>query len=130
MTRFLTKEEILFAHTTQIQLFGGSDGLRDMGLLESALAMPEASLGGQYLHSGIFEQAAAYMFHLVSNHPFVDGNKRTGTVASLTFLKLNGYELEKGIDDALEELVLSVAQGETDKSTIAAFLRQHSVPQK
>ena len=132
MTLFLTQEEVLRAHETQIILYGGSTGIRDIGLLESALSMPQASFGGTFLHADHYEMAAAYLFHIVSNHPFVDGNKRTGTVAALTFLDLNGYWFDKeddsNLDTALEELVLSVACGETGKDKIAAFFRNHCPP--
>ena len=132
MTLFLTQEEVLRAHETQIALFGGSSGIRDLGLLESALSMPQASFGGTYLHADIYEMAAAYLFHIVSNHPFIDGNKRTGMVAAVTFLDLNGYWFNEGndaeLDDALESLVLSVACGETGKDEIAAFFREHCPP--
>ena len=132
MTQFLTQDEVLLAHATQIERHGGSSGIRDMGLLESALAMPRASFGGIYLHGDIYAMAAAYLFHIVSNHPFVDGNKRTGTVAALTFLDLNGYWFDVkddfNIDTALETLVLSVACGETGKEEIAAFFRKHCPP--
>jgi death-on-curing protein len=129
MTLFLTKEEVLLAHETQIASHGGSTGIRDMGLLESALAMPQASFGGIFLHSNLYEMAAAYLFHIVSNHPFVDGNKRTGMVAALTFLDMNGYWFNENnatdLDDALESLVLSVACGESEKDEIATFFRKH-----
>jgi len=132
MTLFLTQEEVLRAHETQIALYGGSTGIRDIGLLESALSMPQASFGGTYLHSNLYEMAAAYLFHIVSNHPFVDGNKRTGMVAAITFLDMNGYwfneENEKKLDDALEALVLSVACGEIGKDEIATFFRKHCPP--
>ena len=100
-----------------------------MGLLESALAMPSASFDGTYLHADIYTMAAAYLFHIVSNHPFVDGNKRAGMVVALTFLDMNGYwfneKSESDLDDALESLVLSVACGETGKDEIATFFRKH-----
>jgi death-on-curing protein len=132
MTQFLTQEEVLLTHETQIARYGGSTGIRDMGLLASALAMPQTSFGGTYLHSDHYEMAAAYLFHIVSNHPFIDGNKRTGTVAALTFLDMNGYWFgEKDIDmldDALEALVLSVASGETRKDEIATFFRKYCPP--
>jgi len=83
---FLTLDDILESHQNQIETYGGSHGVRDIGLLESAIAQPEASFGGQYLHADIFEMAAAYLYHLVMNHPFVDGNKRVGLEASLIFL--------------------------------------------
>jgi death-on-curing protein len=129
MTRFLTKKKVLRIHETQIVKYGGSTGIRDIGLLESALAMPQASFGGTFLHADHYEMAAAYLFHIVSNHPFVDGNKRTGTVAALTFLDLNGYwfneENESELDADLESLVLSVACGESGKDEVAAFFRKH-----
>ena len=124
MTLFLTQEEVLRAHETQIARYGGSTGIRDLGLLESALSMPEASFGGTYLHADHYAMAAAYLFHIVSNHPFLDGNKRTGTATALFFLTLNGIDHDID-DDALESLVLSVACGETGKDEIAAFFRKH-----
>ena len=132
MTLFLTQEEVLRAHETQIARYGGSTGIRDLGLLEPALSMPQASFGGTYLHADHYEMAAAYLFHIVSNHPFIDGNKRTGMVAALTFLDMNGYWFdnvdESSLDSALEELVLSVARGETGKEEIVTFFRKHCPP--
>jgi len=133
MTLFLTQEEVLRAHETQIAMYGGSTGIRDIGLLESALSMPQVSFGGTYLHSDLYEMAAAYLFHIVSNHPFVDGNKRTGMVAAITFLDMNGYWFDEkdrdNLGNVLETLVLSVARGETGKDEIAAFFRTHCCPQ-
>ena len=97
MTLFLTQEEVLLAHETQIERYGGSTGVRDLGLLESALAMPSASFGGTYLHADIYARAAAYLFHIVSNHPFVDGNKRTGTVGAFRCLRRNGKRRNRRI---------------------------------
>jgi death-on-curing protein len=94
-------------------------------MLQSALAAPSASFGGAYLHEDIFAKAAAYLFHIAENHPFVDGNKRTGTAAMLTFLAVNGHNVKAGVED-LEKLVLDVAEGGTGKPEIAAFLRKHS----
>ena len=127
MPRFIKLQRVLQIHDSQIELFGGSNGIRDMGLLDSALAMPQVSFGGIFMHSDIYAMAAAYLFHIVSNHPFLDGNKRTGTAVALFFLKLNGVDHD--IDDAaLESLVLSVACGETGKDEIAAFFRKHCPP--
>lgn len=122
---FLQIEEILAIHRDQIERYGGSMGLRDAGLLESAAAMPQADFGGQYLHTDLFEMASAYLFHIVQNHPSVDGNKRAGTAAAIVFLAMNGVELDVD-NDELAEFVLSVARGERDKATIAAFLRSHA----
>jgi death-on-curing protein len=89
--------------------------VRDCGLLQSAAAMPAASFGGKFLHSDLCEMAAAYLFHIVQNHPFLDGNKRVGAVAAYVFLALNNVRITAGID-AYAELVLSVARGETAKT--------------
>lgn len=122
-TLFLTLEEVLALHANQIERYGGIHGLRDSGLLSSALAMPQASFGGKYLHPTIYEMAAAYLFHLAQNHPFLDGNKRIGLAAALAFLGLNDLELEAD-DDALFDLVLRVATGTRSKAEIAVFLQQ------
>jgi death-on-curing protein len=86
--------------------------------------MPQASFGGQLLHSDVFEMAAAYIFHIVENHPFADGNKRVGAMAAFTFLKLNGLTLVVG-EAEFEDVVLAVAQGKMGKAAIAEFLRKH-----
>jgi death on curing protein len=122
---FLSLPELLQIHKDQIERYGGSLGVRDMGLLQSAAAMPQAGFGGQYLHSDILEMAAAYLYHIVQNHPFVDGNKRVGAAAADVFLALNGIELTASEDD-YEQLVMSVAQGLVAKSAVTAFLRDHS----
>ncbi len=83
---FLTLDEVIEIHRDMIERYGGSFGIRDEGLLESAVAMPQAGFGEQYLHADVFEMAAAYLFHIVRNHPFVDGNKRTGAWPRSPFL--------------------------------------------
>ncbi|WP_293253487.1 MULTISPECIES: type II toxin-antitoxin system death-on-curing family toxin [unclassified Microcoleus] len=88
--RFISLDEVLELHEDQISSFGGTSGVRDEGLLESALAQPQATFGGQLLHPTISEQAAAYLYHLAMNHPFIDGNKRTAFAVADTFLRLNG----------------------------------------
>lgn len=123
---FLRIEDVLRIHEDQIERYGGGSGLRDPGLLASAVETPRAGFGGRSLHGDLFEMAAAYLFHIVQNHPFVDGNKRTGAVAALVFLDLNGVEIEID-EDALVEHVLAVAQGRATKPEIAAFLRRHAV---
>ena len=126
---FLTLDEVLSLHADQVARYGGSTLVRDVGLLESALAMPAAAFGGELLHSSLAEQAAVYLFHLVKNHPFDDGNKRTGLVAMLAFLGLNSRRLEAP-DDDLTDLVLGVAEGRVTKAEVAVFVRRHTVPQK
>ena len=123
---FLTFNEVLQIHQDQLGRYGGSAGIRDIGLLQSALAQPKATFGGQFLHADLFEMAAAYLFHIVQSHPFIDGNKRVGAVASIVFLNLNDRDI-KATNDELEALVLSVAQGKTDRATIVEFFRERSV---
>lgn len=124
---FLTLEQVLAIHADQIHRYGGSRGIRDLGLLQSALAMPGASFGGQYLHPTLHEMAAAYLFHLAQNHPFIDGNKRIGLAAAIAFLGLNDVWLEAGAEE-LVETVLNVARGVIGKPEIAVFLRDRCVP--
>jgi death-on-curing protein len=121
---FLSVDEVLAIHQDQIQRYGGSDGLRDWNLLDSAVAQPRVTFEGAFLHADLFEMAAAYLFHLTQNHPFVDGNKRVGAAAALVFLELNGVELTIE-DDALVDLVLRVAQGQVSAAEIAAFFCDH-----
>jgi death-on-curing protein len=124
MPVFFGVSDVLDFHTEQIELYGGVHGLRDIKLLESALAMPMAGFENDYLHVFPFEMAAAYMFHLIQDHPFIDGNKRTGLATCLYFLGMNGKEIEVAPDD-LERFVRSVAEGTVQKSEIARFLQEH-----
>ena len=121
---FLTLDDIIESHQNQIETYGGSHGIRDIGLLESAIAQPEASFGGQYLHADIFQMAAAYIYHLVMNHPFVDGNKRVGLEAALIFLEIDNENL-KASDQELVDLVLKTTAGQVGKREIAEFFRSH-----
>ena len=123
---FLNLSEVLEIHQDQLIRYSGSAGVRDIDLLKSALSMPEATFGGEYLHTDIFEMAAAYLFHIVKNHPFIDGNKRVGAVASLVFLALNGYDFTASQDD-FAAFVLAVAKGELDKAEVTDFIRKWSV---
>jgi death-on-curing protein len=118
---FLTLDEVLAIHADQIRRYGRSHGVRDMGLLSSALAMPQASFGGVYLHTSLAEMAAAYLFHVAQNHPFVDGNKRAALAAALAFIWLNDQRLDAG-EDELTELVLGIAAGRVSKSEAAVFI--------
>ena len=124
---FLSLADLLTIHKDQIGRYGGSHGIRDQGLLESALAQPLATFGGEYLHNGLYEMAAAYLYHIVQNHPFIDGNKRAGAVCAYVFLRMNHIELTAS-EEAFESLVLAVASGQADKAQAAAFLEQHSRP--
>ena len=118
---FLTVDEALAIHADQIRRYGGSHGLRDLGLLGSALAMPQASFDGVYLHTSLAEMAAAYLFHLAQNHPFVDGNKRAALAVALAFIWLNDRRVEAD-EDELTELVMGVAAGRVGKSEVAVFI--------
>ncbi len=121
---FLSLEQVLRLQANLIEVYGGTAGIRDLGLVQSALAMPQASFGGQVLHPTLFDQAAAYLYHLVQNHPFVDGNKRIGAASALVFLAMNDTQIT-GDEDGLVALTLSVACGETGKTEIATWFRDH-----
>lgn len=125
---FLKLDEVLEIHQDQIERYGGSAGIRDIGLLQSALAIPSASYGGQYLHTDIFEMAAAYLFHIVQGHPFIDGNKRVGAMSAFIFLSMNNIFISAS-ESSFETLVFHIAKGKTEKSAIAKFFRQHSKSQ-
>ncbi len=122
---FLTLADMLEIHADQIALYGGDAGVRDLGLLESALAQPRASLDGRLLHTDLFEMAAAYLFHIVQNHPFIDGNKRAGLIAALVFLDDNGVEIEAARGE-FYDLTITVAKGNLEKAKIAEFMRNHA----
>jgi len=122
---FLTLDEVLALHADQITRYGGRPGIRDIRLLESALAAPNASFGGQRVYRDISEMAAVYLFHVVQNHPFVDGNKRAGLMAMLAFLGLNRRRLTAGSTE-LAELVQGIASGRISKAEAAVFIQHHT----
>ncbi len=124
--RFLELAEVLEIHQSRIQKYGGKDGIRDLGLLQSALAQPSAGFADKYFHTDLYEMAAAYLFHLSRNHPFLDGNKRTALACCLVFLAYNEIEI-KTESAELEELTVQAAQGSIEKVQIADFLRKHSI---
>jgi death-on-curing protein len=119
---FLTLAEVIEIHTDQIQRYGGSDGVRDMSLLSSAVAMPYASFSGSFLHDDIYEMAAAYAFHICQNHPFVDGNKRTALASALVFLELNGISISD-IKGKLYNAMINLATGKINKTEFAKLLK-------
>jgi len=121
---FLDIEHSMRLHRSLIETYGGSEGIRDVGLLHSAIATPQASFGGEFLHRDLFEMAAACLYHIVQNHPFIDGNKRTGAAAAIIFLSMNDLELIVD-EDTLVDLVLQVACGAVGKQEVAAFMRNH-----
>jgi death on curing protein len=118
---FPSRDEVLLLHTDQIATFGGTAGVRDQGLLDSALAQPQATFGGELLHPTLAAQAAAYLYHLSRNHPFIDGNKRTAFAVMDSFVGANGYRLTL-TDDEAYELTMKVAQGQLGKAELAGIL--------
>ena len=120
---FLTLAEVIEIHTDQIKRYGGTDAIRDMGLLSSAVAMPYASFHDTFLHADIFEMAAAYAFHISQNHPFVDGNKRTALASALVFLELNGITISDPHEKLYEEM-MSLTSGNLNKAGFAEILRK------
>jgi len=125
--KFLTLEQVIALHQLQIDEFGGSPGVRDEGLLLSALAQPESGLGESYFHKDLFEMAAAYFFHLVKNHAFHDGNKRIAALTAAVFLEVNGTIVTADEDD-FEKLVMDAAQSLATKDQIADFFRRNTSP--
>jgi death-on-curing protein len=122
---FLGLDEVIEIYHDQIKRYGGRPGILDVGILKSTVAMPSATFDGNYLHTGIYEMAAAYLFHIVRNHPLIDGNKRAGAVASIVFLMLNGIDFHADEND-LEEIVLRTAEGKIDKAAIAQFFENNA----
>ncbi|NOT24669.1 MAG: type II toxin-antitoxin system death-on-curing family toxin [Acidobacteria bacterium] len=125
--RYLTLGEVVDLHDRVLEQSGGAAGIRDLGLLESALAQPKATFDGNDLHPTLIDKTAALGYSLVANHPFVDGNKRIGHAAMATFLLLNGLEIEAPVD-AQERLMLDLAAGGTTRSVLAAWLASHTQP--
>jgi death-on-curing protein len=122
---FLTLEDVLIIHADQIDRYGGSLGVRDIGLLESAVAMARMQFEGDFVHHDMFEMAASYLFHISKNHPFIDGNKRTALASALVFLEINNMEIEID-DDLLYEMVLDVIHNLADKKRIAEIFHSFS----
>ena len=119
---FLTLDDVLLIHDEQLKAYGGIQGIRDKGLLESAVMMPQASFGGECLHQNLFEMAAAYAFHIAENQPFLDGNKRTALVSALVFLDINGFViLDK--DMKLYDAMIAIANKQMDKYDLARLLK-------
>lgn len=123
-TIFLTLDEVLAIHHGEIEKFGGSHGLRDLNLLESAVYRPQASFMGEDLYPTIFDKAAALTHSILLNHPFLDANKRTATVSTAYFLHLNGYEVEMKQKE-LVEFALKVESKQMDLEQISKWLKKH-----
>lgn len=119
---FLTLADVIRIHVDQMERYGGRPGLRDTGLLQSALSMPQASFAEEWLHRDLFEMASAYGFHIAQNHPFVDGDKRTALACALVFLELNGVSLADP-DGRLYRAMIDIAAGDMDKLRLASVFR-------
>jgi death on curing protein len=124
---YLSIDQILDLHRRQIRAFGGASGIRDQGALESAVARPQATFGGEDLYPDVVAKAAALMHSLVMNHPFMDGNKRVGAHAGILFLLVNQVEPDFSSAE-LTEVTLGVARGELSAEALAIWLRQRSRP--
>ena len=118
---FLTLAEIIDIHSNQIELYGGIGGVRDFTLLSSAISIPRSTFDGYYLHDDLLQMAAAYIYHLCQNHPFVDGNKRVALVAGLVFLDFNGINLDDA-DEILYPMMMKIASGKGSKNEILQIL--------
>jgi death on curing protein len=122
---FLTTDQVILIHQEAIERHGGSPGLRDAGLLDSAVHAPQASFGGEFMYPSLFDMAAVYLIHLASNHAFIDGNKRTAWWSSKTFLRMNGISIKPRWDDIVD-LMIKVASGEArDWKEISDWLHSY-----
>lgn len=124
--KFLTTDDLAIIHTQIIDASGGADGIRDMGRLKSAVASLKQEVFGEALYPTIYEKAAVLMRAIIAEHPFVDGNKRTGMMCALIFLNLNGYQTEILQDQELEDFAVQVAVEHLDIPMIAAWFKAHS----
>jgi death-on-curing protein len=125
MIRYLTLIEVLELHRKILEQSGGALGIRDMGLLESAIAQPRMTFDGEDLYPSLLEKATALGFSIILNHPFIDGNKRTGHAATETFLVLNGVEINASVDEQ-ERMVLAIASGELGREAFVEWLRRNT----
>jgi death on curing protein len=125
MIRYLTLIEVLDLHRRILEQSGGALGIRDMGLLESAVAQPRMTFGGEDLYPSLLDKAAALGFSIIMNHPFVDGNKRTGHAATETFLILNGLEINASVDEQ-ERVVLAIASDKQKREVFVEWLQQNT----
>ena len=122
MSEYLTIEQVIELHDEMLKRYGGLPGIRDKNLLWSAIDAPKAAMFGQEMYPSVYEKAAAYLYHLICNHPFNDANKRTGYAATLVFLEVNNAKQVFKKED-LENLVIEVAKGKETKERITKFLK-------
>lgn len=123
--RYLTLIEVLELHRRIIEQFSGASGIRDLGLLESAIAQPRMTFGGEELYPTLLEKAPAIGFSIIMNHPFVDGNKRTGHAATETFLVLNGMEIKACVEEQ-ERMILAIASGKLGREAFVEWLQRNT----
>ncbi len=121
MIIFLTLNQVINIHEHALK-FGGLSGIRDKNALESAIEMPKMTMYGEYLHPTLCDKAAAYLYHIVQNHPFLDGNKRTGAASAQLFLRINNIR-DNIPDDDYENFVVEIARGTASKAHASAFFR-------
>ena len=124
---FLSFDDVEELHAEQLAMYGGREGILDENVVRSAVAMPQASMFGQYLHKDIAEMGAAYLFHFAAAQGFVDGNKRTGVVAAVEFLGRNGFMID-ATEDEMYETAMHVANGRMSKEGLGDWLRPRLVP--
>ncbi len=130
MISYISFEFVYEIHDSLISEYGGAKGILNEGLLRSALEMPKAQFGGRDLHRTIFDKTAAYLFHMIQNHPFVDGNKRTASMTALIFFSSNYKGAFTIIDPEYQDLILEIAKGSISKKEIAKFFRNSRIQNK
>ena len=124
--RYLTVGEVLEIYSRVMEQSGGGVGIHDLGALESAVAQPRMTFNGEELYPTLVEKASALGFSLIQNHPFVDGNKRSGHAAMESFLMFNGYEISASVDEQVK-VILGVASGKIDRNAFTNWLREHII---
>jgi death-on-curing protein len=122
---FLTLAEVIAIHNNQIENYGGKSGIRDLSLLNSAVAVPQSTFDRKYLHEDLFDMAAAYAYHICQNHPFIDGNKRVALVSALVFLDLNNIDINDP-HNILYNAMIDIASGNISKKDLASIFRKLS----
>ena len=123
--RFLSVDDVIAIHGDTIGHEGGLGGVRDYGLLASAVMMPQQRLNGEYLHDGMPAMAAAYLFHITQNHPFHDGNKRAGAAAAYVFLDVNRMSITATIAEFIE-MAMGIAAGKATKADLTVWMQEHT----
>lgn len=121
---FLTVDDVIYLHQDQIERYGGTHGIRDNGLLSSAVESPKATYGGEFILKSISEMSSSYLYNIVQNHPFLDGNKRAGAISCVVFLMINGYSFEIP-DKNFIDLVMDIASGRLKKDKVTSELEKY-----